>query len=112
MRMVEPDEIEAAFRSFPRWGRACHRIASMDVMADGEQATGSLFGVSYVAGAARPADPMCGCGLRSQDRSKIEHAEWVLAERARDALWQFKTIQIHIRLPDVDDRRAPLHTES
>jgi hypothetical protein len=109
MRMVGSDEIEAAF---PRWGRSCHMISSMDVTADGEQATASLFGVSYRAGAARPGGPMRGRGLRYQDRWKIERGGWALAERAHDALWQFKRIQIHTRLPDVEDRRAPLHTES
>jgi hypothetical protein len=110
MSMVGPDQIEAAFRGFPGWGRSCHMITSMDVTADGEQTTASLFGVSYVAGAARPGDPMRG--LRYRDRWKIEHGGWALAERAHDALWQFKKIQMHPRLPDVEDRRALLHTES
>jgi hypothetical protein len=103
MRLVGRPEIERGFKSFQKWGRSCHMIASMNVTLHGETATGALLGVSYVAGAAREGDPMRVRGLRYVDRWIIEDGCWVLAERVHEAVWQFETTQMHLRLPEISD---------
>jgi hypothetical protein len=91
--------IEAGFGAFPKSGRSCHAIASMETLVDGDHASARLFAVSYVAGEARPGDPILVRGLRYEDRWIVENDRWVIAERVHEALWQFRSTLIPTALP-------------
>jgi hypothetical protein len=93
------EQIVEGFRSFAGWGRCCHLISSMDITLDGQTATAKLFGVSYVAGQAKPGDPIRVRGLTYTDRWIVEDDQWVIAERVHEALWQFEETLIHTQLP-------------
>jgi hypothetical protein len=92
-------EIETGFQGFSAWGRSCHVIASMIVDVTGEEATAKLFGMSYVAGAAKEGDPIRVRGLSYADKWIVESGEWVIVERVHEALWQFEETLIHTQLP-------------
>lgn len=92
-------ELEEGFRGFTAYGRACHSVASMEIVVSGQTATSRLFGTSILAGAAREGDPVFVRGLRYSDRWIVEDGNWVIAERVHEALWQFESTLIHNRLP-------------
>jgi hypothetical protein len=99
MKLQGHAELEEGFRSFTAYGRACHSVASMEIIVDGQTATSRLFGTCHLAGAAEVGGPIFVRGLHYVDRWIVEDGRWVIAERVHEGLWQFENTLIEKMLP-------------
>lgn len=100
MKLQGHAALEEGFRSFTGYGRACHSVASMEVVVDGQTAKSRLFGTCHLAGKAEEGGPIFIRGLSYEDRWIVEDGRWVIAERVHQALWQFESTLIHQMLPE------------
>ncbi|MGE0829214.1 MAG: nuclear transport factor 2 family protein [Hyphomonadaceae bacterium] len=69
------------FEGLVRLGKTIHGLSNLSIDVDGERAKSKSFCVSYIAGSAKPGDPILVRGLSYEDLWVRENQQWVISAR-------------------------------